>query len=286
MSEADKNPWIIDSTDDNFQADAVDSSYQRLVLVDFWASWCQPCRMLTPNLEAAVDRFNGDVHLIKVNTEVAPETAQSFQVASIPTVYAMLDGNPVDYFQGVIETDEIDRWIQQLLRHRQILEADSLTDTNPASAIPRWDALLEKDSENAILLIGKARALVGADRVDEANDIITALKEDRGFLEPEAEKVAAMIRLGINDTNSQADDLRAKLLETPDDLSLKLNLAESLAGTGEYPEAFELAIDVYAKDKLGIGKQAHEFLLTAFKALPEDDENVHTYRRKLAMLMY
>ena len=193
MSETDKSPWIIDTTDENFQADAVDSSYERLVLIAFWASGCQPCRMLTPNLEAAVDRFNGDVHLIKVNTEVAPETAQSFQVASIPTVYAMLDGNPVDYFQGVIEADEIDRWIQQLLRHRQMLEADSLTDTNPESAIPRWDELLQEDSENAILLIGKARALVGADRADEANTIITALKEDRGFLEPEAEKVAAMI---------------------------------------------------------------------------------------------
>ena len=285
MNESAKPNWIIDTTDAEFEQDAVKASANQLVLVDFWAPWCQPCRILTPNLEEAIGRFNGQVRLVKVNTEVAPETAQAFQIASIPTVYAFLDEKPVDYFQGVIEADEIEGWIKQLQRHQEVLQADELTEQDPKAAVAAWDALLVDDSDNAMLLIGKARALTQHGDIESATAIIEQLQE-RGFLEPEAEKVKAMISLSSASDNTVIDGVREKHLANPDDHKVALELAELLAGADDYEEAFQLAIDVYAADKHGIGKEAHQFLLTAFKALPDDNELVHQYRRKLAMLMY
>jgi len=285
MNEPAKPNWIIDTTDAEFEQDAVKASANQLVLVDFWAPWCQPCRILTPNLEEAVGRFNGQVRLVKVNTEVAPETAQAFQIASIPTVYAFLDEKPVDYFQGVIETDEIEGWIKQLQRHQEVLQADELTEIDPKAAVAAWDALLVDDPNNAMLLIGKARALTQHGDTESSTLIIEQLQE-RGFLEPEAEKVKAMISLSSATDSSDIDEVREKHLASPDDHKVALELAEMLASADNYEEAFKLAINVYAADKHGIGKEAHQFLLTAFKALPDDNELVHKYRRKLAMLMY
>ncbi|MBT6722309.1 MAG: thioredoxin fold domain-containing protein, partial [Planctomycetaceae bacterium] len=194
MSEDTQPNWIIDTTDADFESDVVNASQEQLVLVDFWASWCQPCRLLAPNLEQAVSRFNGEVRLVKVNTEIAPETAQSFQIESIPTVYAFLNGNPIDYFQGVIEAEEISRWIEQLQIHREIMAADLLTDTDPANAVAAWKNLLLNDNENTVLQIGLARALSLSGESEKATSVIAKL-EERGFLEPEAEKVKAMITL-------------------------------------------------------------------------------------------
>ncbi len=285
MSDDSHPDWIIDTTDESFENDVILASQNQIVLVDFWASWCQPCRLLAPNLEDAVSRFNGDVRLVKVNTEVAPETAQSFQVESIPIVYAFTDGKPLDYFQGVIEADEIAGWIEQLQIHRNIMSADSLTDTDPAAAVEAWNTLLAEDGENAILQIGLARALSMNGRTDEAASIIEKL-EERGFLEPEAEKVKAVITLSSGSEDSDLTSARAKYTENPNNHQCAMEFAEALAAASEYEEAFQIAIDVYAADKLGVGKNAHQFLLTAFKALPENDELVHKYRRKLAMLMY
>lgn len=285
MGEEQQPDWIIDTTDADFERDAVEASSQQLVIVDFWASWCQPCRLLTPNLVDAVGRFQGKVRLVKVNTEIAPETAQSFQIASIPTVYAFIDGNPVDYFQGVIQADDIERWITQLLTHRSILAADSLTETDPAAAIAAWRDLLAEDEENAILQIGLARAHTLHGDHEVAAEIIAKL-EERGFLEPEAEKVKAMLTLSSGSDDSAIDVARQKFVENPDCHLSAMELADVLAANNQYEEAFQLAIDVYSADKLGVGKKAHEFLLTAFKALPDDDELVHIFRRKLAMLMY
>src|SRR6185295_9419634 len=96
------SPWILEATEANFQQEAVERSRELPVVIDFWAEWCQPCRMLAPLLEKLAVEYGGRFLLVKAETENLPNIAAGFGVESIPAVYALRDGQLVDYFVGVL----------------------------------------------------------------------------------------------------------------------------------------------------------------------------------------
>ncbi|MEC7447947.1 MAG: thioredoxin domain-containing protein, partial [Planctomycetota bacterium] len=104
-------PWTIDTSDETFEQDVMERSAETPIIVDFWAEWCAPCRMLAPTLEAAVEKRNGEFMLVKAETEKCQQAAGSFQVSSIPAVYLVYQGKVVDFFAGVLPEAELDRWL-------------------------------------------------------------------------------------------------------------------------------------------------------------------------------
>src|SRR5436190_10075473 len=127
----------VDVSERDFEARVIERSRQVPVLVDFWAAWCGPCRMLGPILEAAVAERNGEVVLAKVDVDAAPELAGRYRVSSIPLVIAFRDGQPVDEFVGVLSEAQVRQFLDRLApsaADRLVNEAKGLENGKPAEA--------------------------------------------------------------------------------------------------------------------------------------------------------
>jgi len=286
-------PTIVDITRDNFQAEVIERSSQRLVVVDFWAEWCGPCRVLGPLLEKLTTDpdFSGKFTLAKVDTEAAPEVASAFQIQSIPAVFAVRDGGVVDAFVGALPELEVRRWLKSLLPSRAAelaAEGKALAGSDPKSAEAKYRASLKLEPDSPVVKAGLAHVLLHQGKVDETREILKAL-EGRGYLEPEAEAVKADLALHEQAaTTGGVGASRAAVAASPGDPTAKLKLAEALAGSGPvgYTEALEIALDLVETQRKPLSEEARQVMLNVFQLLPADSELANEYRRKLFAAMY
>ena len=278
------SPWIVDTTPETFEADVLTRSQEHLVVLDFWASWCAPCRMLGPILEKLAKEYDGGFMLVKADTEKLPEAATQFGVQGIPAVYAIVDGKIANAFNGAMPEAELREWLDQTLVISSFAEAVRLEEIAPEAALAKYQALAAKDPANADVKIGLARMLLQQGQDNDAQAIITEL-EARGYLEPEAEKVKASLDLhGMKDDHLA--ETRAAAAANPDDNEIQFQLAESLAGAQQYEEAMEICLALVEKDRQGTGEPSRKLMLEIFRALPDDSELIATYRRRLSMVLY
>lgn len=283
------SPFVIEVNDASFEQEVLERSKTVPVVVDFWAEWCAPCRMLGPQLEQLAEEHGGRFVLAKADTEQTPQAATQFGVQSIPAVYGLRDGKVIDAFVGVLPEPELKAWLEKILpsvAEELVQQARHLIDSDPAAAEAKFREALEADPRSAEAEIGLAELLTSTGRSDEAAALIEQL-EERGFLEPEAEKVKATLEL--RDKAAEAgdvDDCRAAVKANPDDGEARLNLAKALAGQEEYEEALQIGLDLVERDRARFGDSARELMVEIFRQLPDDSELTHTYRRKLSTALY
>ncbi len=281
--------WIVETTDETFDADVLDRSGQQPVVVDFWAEWCQPCRLLTPVLERLAAEYQGQFVLVKANAEQAPASASRLDVQGIPAVYAFRDGQLVDAFMGVLPEEQLRMWLDRLLpteAERRVAEAEKLAAADAAAAEAAYRQALALDANLATAKIGLADLLLQTGRADESRQLIEQL-ERRGHLEVEAQKVKA--QLDVQAMGQQAGDVegcRAAVAAEPDDLALVFRLAEALAAAGQYEEALPMALRLIQDDKRQYGESAKQLMVDIFQLLPDDSPLTTTYRRQLATALY
>ncbi len=279
-----KSPWIVETDEPTFEQDVFERSKETPVVVDFWAAWCAPCRMLAPVLESLADEYAGRFVLVKADTDRVPGAAGQFGVQGIPAVYGVIGGQVVEYFAGALPEEQIRPWLDRLLAAAELDQATRLEETDPAAAEATYRKLLEQVPNEATASIGLARSLIAQERDDEARAVIDQLQE-RGFLEPEAEKVKAELELrGMKGGN--IDELRTNAQSNPDDLNVQFQLAEALAAAKQYEPALELCLKIVERDKKGVGEQARQLMVDVFRVLPDDSELTPTYRRRLSTLLY
>jgi putative thioredoxin len=289
QSAPQNSPWIRAAAPETWQHDVFQRSLQQPVVIDFWADWCQPCRMLTPILEKLAVEYNGAFLLVKANTEQVPEAAAQFAVQSIPAVYAMRDGEVRDFFVGLLPEPQIRGWLERLLpspAEKTTLEAQQLVSSDPAAAETKFREAIRAEPNLAAPQIGLAQLLLDQDRLDECAKTIEQLQK-RGFLEPEAEKIRAA--LGLRQQADRAGDLgtcRAAAAQKPDDMHLQLKLAEALAAAQQYEEALQVGLKIVQSDRHGFGEEARKLMVDIFRLLPDDSELTSIYRRKLSAALY
>jgi len=274
------SPWIVNTTAATFEQDVFERSREAPVIVDFWAAWCAPCRALAPILEALATEFDGKFILVKANTEEVPEAAAKFNVQGIPAVYAVIDGEVVDFFTGALPEAQIRAWLDRLFTVSTFVEAKRLEETAPAAAEAKYRTLAQQSPDNAEFQIGLARTLLAQQRYDDCQHIITEL-EKRGFLEPEAENVKAAIDLRSME-GVDLDGLKQAAADEPNNLALQLQLAEALAGTQQYEEALQVCLAIVEQDRKGVGDAARQVMIDIFRVLPNGSDLTTTYRRKLS----
>lgn len=283
------SPWVVETSSDRFQEDVLERSKGVPVVVDFWAPWCSPCRMLGPLLERLADEHQGRFVLVKANTEQMPEIAGAFGVEVIPMVFALRNGAVVSHFQGLPSEPEIRQWLQHVLPSEAELltaEARKLEHTDPQAAEAAYRKALEHSPNEISARIGLARTVLAHGRNDEARQIIEELA-DLGALDAEGERLQAEILLRTQAAQSGGlEPARAAAAADPENLELQLRLAQALAAAGQHQEAMEVCLAIIQRDRHGLGEQARELMVHLFHLLGPDSELTSAYRRKLALALY
>ena len=216
---------MIDATDATFEQDVLARSEQVPVIVDLWAPWCGPCRTLGPMLERAVEAKDGSVELVKVNVDENPRISASFQVQSIPAVFALKNRQVLDGFIGAVPEPQVTEFVERLAPLPS--EADTLVEAGDELSLRR---ALELEPDHPGAVVGLARLLVERGAPDEALPLLARIPET-----PESRQVAAEARLAAQQVEVPADGvdvlLDALLTKVKDDEQARqefLDLLETL----------------------------------------------------------
>lgn len=280
---------IVNVTDETFEKEVIEKSNDLLVVVDFWASWCAPCRMLGPILESLAEEYHGKFVLAKADTEQNAQAAANYRVQSIPAVYGVKKGRVEDGFLGALPEPQVRAWIDALLPSAADVltdEARALFETDPQEAEIKLREAMASDTRHAPSQIALAELLWKQARIDECKAVIEELS-NRGFLEPEAEKIKAELELREHVGAGQgASNIRAELQKDPENQELRLSLAEVLAADDQREEALEVALSVVQKSSGDLRDKARQTMVNIFRILPADSELTREYRRKLSLELY
>ena len=283
-------PSIINTTMETFQKDVIQQSSERPVVVDFWADWCGPCKQLIPILEKLTTEANGAFCLAKVNVDQNPEIAQAFGVQSIPFVVAMLDGQPVSHFAGVKPEPELRAWLKSFMPSPAAEAFDQgqqhEADGSPELAEACYRKASELEPEIAQFRINHARVLLELNRDQECREIIDELNK-RGYLEPEAQTLVTQLEMRSQVEESGGVVEAKKALEAnPDDLTLKLKLAEAYGADSRFEEACELCLELVIKNRDGVGVRAKEVMVGLLQVMGSKSRLAADFRKRLATAFY
>lgn len=291
---------VKDTTTANFMKDVIEASRTALVLVDFWANWCGPCKQLGPVLEKVVKSYGGKVRLVKLDTDAHPSIAAQLRVQSLPTVYAFRDGRPLDGFVGVQPESMLRQFIDRMIGDDAGLAADAgpSLDDILASASEAFDAgdlqgaaeayaaVLQEDQANVEALAGVARCYLTSGDTERAQHMLSLVPPDKETT-PAVEAVKAALELMAKAADpSQTATLEDRIVKNPDDHHARYDLAIALAASGHKGESLEHLLAIVRRDRNWNDQAARKQLVQLFEVWGPKDEFTVDGRKRLASILF
>jgi putative thioredoxin len=283
-------PHVFDATAATFEDTVIRTSLETPVLVDFWATWCGPCKTLGPVLEKLAADYNGAFVLAKVDVDAEQELGAAFQIRSVPTVMLVKDGQLVDGFPGALPEGQL----REFLKHHGIepaapAEEAAAVDTAPAPVDPHEEVMrlrkaIEAEPNKAELRLDLALALLQTGAASEAEHLLDALPAN---LATDDRTIKARARLGFAALLKDApptEVLEAAIAADPADLRARHLLGVRRLVSGDAEAGLQQFIEMLQRDRAYADQLAKKSLIDAFRVV-EDEDLVGRYRRKMSSLL-
>ncbi len=297
---------------ERFRNDVVEPSKNKLVILDFWAEWCGPCKALTPVLEKVAGEYaDKGVMLAKINVDEEQFIASQFQVKSIPTVYAMFQGQPVADLTSARTESQLKQMLDQLLSQLPVqagadgdgaqqgpsveeiaqfvtMGEEALSDGDAQRAAGIFAQVTEFAGDNGPAHAGLVRALVALGQVEEAQKVMTAIEADpRLANDPSVAAAKSAIELaGTQVDEGELANLRDAAKSNPDDMDAQFAYSEAAFAAGQRDEAADTLLTMIEADREWNEGAARAKLLQIFEATGLEDEWVVATRRRLSKILF
>jgi putative thioredoxin len=289
---------VKDGTTASFMADVIEGSRESLVVVDFWAPWCGPCKQLGPALERAVQATKGAVKLVKINIDENPELAREMHVQSIPAVYAFFQGRPVDGFMGAIPESQVKTFIERLATAtgggkageviaEAMAHADAaLAEGDVPAAETIYKQIIAADAKHAGAHAGLVRARLAANDLAAARKFLERIPPELANA-PEAAAARTAVELAEAAPKKGAlSELQARLARDANDHQTRFDYAGALYAEGRQDEAVDQLIELVKRDRNWNDQTARKELLKYFEALGAAHPATLAGRRKLSSVLF
>jgi putative thioredoxin len=287
------SPYIIEVTEENFQSVILDGSMQQPVLIDFWASWCQPCQALMPLLAKLADEYQGKFILAKINTEEQQAIAAQFQIRSIPAVKLVYQGKLVDEFAGALPESEVRAFLDKHIPQEKSVADNAIEqaytllmqgESDQAAVLIQQVLEAEPSNPQAILAFAKLKATLGdMSAATEALDSLPKEEQDK----PEVAAMRAQMLFDKVVSEAPAiEDLNAMLLADEKNSEARFQLAAQLVMQGQLETALEHLLVLMRSDREYGDDAARKAMIQVFDILGGDHPITKTYRTRMFNYLY
>lgn len=283
------NEHIVEVTLENAQQVLIEESSRRLVVVDFWADWCAPCKALMPILEKLAEEYQGQFLLAKINADEQADISGQFGVRSLPTVILMKDGQPVDGFQGALPETEIRSKLEAFLpkpwEGLMVSAQEKMAGEDFDGALPDLREAYRQSDQQSTIAMALAHCLLQVNRCEEAEKVL----KDISFTDQNAHFEQLMAQLELRREAVQSPELvelEKKLAAQPEDIDVVYQLAMQYSQNHSYEKALELLLGILSRDKDAKEGAVKQGFLDVLSAVGKGDPVAVQYQRKFFNLLH
>ena len=281
---------IVDVNEIDFESKVLEESVKKLVVVDFWAPWCGPCKQLTPILEKVITPYPDKIILAKINIDQNQQIASQLRIQSIPTVFSFKNKQANNAFQGVIPETEIIKFLEKSLGNKLTSDFEEiyndvqvfLDKKDFSKAKEMLENFIIENSEEVRGLCLYLECLIGLNKTQAAIEFLESI-DDKIAKESEIIKITKKIKLiEASNKGPSIEKLMDDLSKAPKDLDIILKIADTYFANNKFDEAFNILLDHYPNNKDKVKLK----LISFFDVLGLEHPLTNLYRKKLSSLMF